>query len=150
MVRHKNRYLVVQINEEGKSETAQLKLRAISLQQSIIDKVQQLHGDFGVAAIRAGFNSKYCNEHTRVAIIRARHGPHKFVASAIPCIKTVENRRVVINILYIGASIRQCFFYLKNYQQRKFDEYCAVLKTDEEKIALKEAVLNFKNVLAFL
>lgn len=127
-----------------------MKIKAISLQETILNKVQQLHGDFGVAAIRAGFTAKYFNEHTRVAFIRVRHGPHKLVASSIPCIKRVENRNVTMNILYVGATIRQCFYFLKNYQQRKFDEYCIKLKTDEEKISLKKAMLNFENVLAIL
>ncbi|KAJ8964521.1 hypothetical protein NQ314_004816 [Rhamnusium bicolor] len=150
MVRHKNRYMVIHINEVGKDENAQLKLKTVSLYSAITDKVQQLHGDFGVAAIRAGFIAKYCNEHTRVAIIRTRHGPHKFVASCIPCIRRIENRHVTINILYIGATIRHCFFFLKIYQQRKFDEYCVTLKTDEEKIALKKAIFNFENILGIL
>ncbi|KAJ8918871.1 hypothetical protein NQ315_011163 [Exocentrus adspersus] len=149
MVRHKNRYMVVQINETGKEE-GKLKLKAASLHEAIIQKVQQLHGDFGVAAIRAGFTAKYFNEHTRVAFVRTRRGPHKFVCSAIPCIKSIENRNAVVNILYVGATIRQCFYFLKNYQQEKFDEYCVKLKTDEEKINLKKEMLNFENVLAIL
>ncbi|XP_018562728.1 ribonuclease P/MRP protein subunit POP5-like [Anoplophora glabripennis] len=150
MVRHKNRYIVLEINETGRNNTLQLKLKGISLQEAILEKVQQLHGDFGVAAVRAGFTAKYFNEHTRVGFIRSRCGPHKLVASSIPCIKTIENKNVVVNILYVGATIRQCFNFLKNYQQRKFDEYCVKLKTDEEKLALKEAMLNFENVLAIL
>ncbi|KAJ8980910.1 hypothetical protein NQ317_011551 [Molorchus minor] len=149
MVRHKNRYIVIQINEIGKDEKAQSRFKAPLIYESIVNKVQQLHGDL-VWQPLAGFTAKYCNEHTRVAIIRARRGPHKFVTSSIQCIKSIDERKVVINILYTGATIRQCFFFLKTYQQKKFDEYSATLKTNDEKIALKEAMLNFEHVLAFL
>lgn len=112
--------------------------------------VQLLYGEFGVASIRAGFSTKYCNEHTKVAVVRVRRGPHKFVASCLPCIKLIDNRSVIVNTLYMGATIRQCFIFLKSYQQEQFDIYCKTLDTDEEKIALKEAVLNFDKGLAKL
>lgn len=112
-----------------------------------MQKVQQLHGDFGVAAIRAGFTAKYCNEKTRVAIIRIRHGPHKLVASALPCINMIDNKQVILNSLYTGATLRQCYKFLLNYQQRKFDQFCVNLKTDDEKLAMREALLNLNAVL---
>ncbi|KAG5881936.1 hypothetical protein JTB14_034294 [Gonioctena quinquepunctata] len=146
MVRHKNRYLVVEINEIGKQDST-LKLNGGALFESILKEVQQLHGDYGVAAIRAGFIAKYVNEHSRTAVIRTRHGPHKFVSSSIPFIKQVAEKKVVINILYIGATIKHCFLFLKNYQQRKFNEYSASLKTEEERKELREAMLNIDMVL---
>lgn len=138
--------MVVEINPAGKKEEESLHLGQSSLYNSIVQKVQQLHGDFGAAAIRAGFVAKYCNEKTRTAIIRVRHGPHVFVTSSIPCINTIENKQVVVNTLYIGATIRQCQKFLLNYQQNKFEEFCAGLKTNDEKLAMKEA-LNLDHVM---
>nr|XP_023019019.1 ribonuclease P/MRP protein subunit POP5 [Leptinotarsa decemlineata] len=149
MVRHKNRYLVLEINEIGKTDTP-LKIKEVSLFESIQNEVKKLHGDFGVAAIRTGFLSKYINEHSRTAVIRCRHGPHKFVSSSIPFVKQIFNKNVVISILYIGASIKQCFSFLKNYQQKKFDEYCVTLKTEEERNELKDAMLNLDSALSKL
>ncbi|KRT82013.1 hypothetical protein AMK59_5801, partial [Oryctes borbonicus] len=130
MVRHKNRYIVTSISDIDKEENTPLTLKPASLHVAINDKVQQLYGDFGVAAIRAGFTAKYCNEQTRIAVIRVRHGPHRFVTSSLPCIKTIEKKRVILNILYVGATIKQCFKFLLVYQQRKFDQFCSKLKTD--------------------
>lgn len=141
--------MVCHVNENGK-EHISCKFTDMSLYEAVMNKVQQLYGDFGVAAIRAGFSTKYCNEHTKVAVIRVRRGPHKFVASCLPCITTIDKRPVTVNTLYIGASIKQCFLFLKSYQQRQFDIYCKTLVTDDEKLALKDAILNFDKVLAQL
>lgn len=131
----------------GKTSEESLHLAPAALHNSIMQKMQQLHGDFGVAAIRAGFTAKYCNEKTRIAIIRIRHGPHKLVASVLPCVNSVDNKQVIINALYTGATLRQCHKFLLNYQQQKFDQFCVGLKTDDEKIAMKEALLNLNSVL---
>ncbi|RZC42848.1 RNase P Rpp14 domain containing protein [Asbolus verrucosus] len=148
MVRHKNRYMIIEINQGAKKDSYALQLKPPSLHYSIMSMVQQLHGDFGVAAIMAGFTAKYCNEKTRIAIIRCRHGPHRLVASSLPCIKFIENKPVNINTLYIGATIKHCFKFIKNYQQRKFEEYCVGLKNDEEKEALKKALMNLDPILS--
>lgn len=138
---------MVEINpvvETGKP----LPLSPIAFHNAIMDKVEQLHGDFGVAAIRAGFTAKYCNEKTRIAIIRIRHGPHKLVTSSLPFITSVDKNDVAIRTLYTGATIRQCYKFLLVYQQRKYDAFCVELKTDEEKRVAREALLNLDNVLA--
>nr|CAI5868273.1 unnamed protein product [Callosobruchus analis] len=112
-----------------------------------MSKLQQLHGDFGVAACRGGFTAKYCNEYTRTAVVRARHGPHRLVASSIPFIRVIDGKAVTVNILYCGATIRQCFKFLKNYQQKKFDEYYVTLKDEDERKALRQSILSFETVL---
>lgn len=139
--------MVVEVKQFGKAYDESLHLAPAALHNTIMQKVQQLHGDFGVAAIRAGFTAKYCNEKTRIAIIRIRHGPHKLVASVLPCVNSVDNKQVTVNSLYTGATLRQCHKFLVNYQQRKFDQFCVGLRSDEEKIAMKEALLNLSSVL---
>lgn len=138
---------MIEVNQVGKSQTSAFKLREQSIHETILSEVEKIHGDFGVASIRPGFTSKYLNEHTRVAVIRIRRGPHKFVSSIIPLIKYIDGKRVIVNTLYLGATIKHCFFFVKTYQQRKFDEYCTGLKTEEERNQLKEVMLNFDNIL---
>jgi len=48
------RYFVVEVNPVHESRDAALLLRSTSLYQSIMKKLQQLHGDFGVAAAKSG------------------------------------------------------------------------------------------------
>ncbi|XP_057662927.1 ribonuclease P/MRP protein subunit POP5 [Diorhabda carinulata] len=150
MVRHKHRYIVLEISEIGGSPTSPLKIREYSIYKSIQSHIQTQHGDFGVAATRAGFMAKYLNEHTRIAVIRCRRGSYKFVSSVIPLIRKIDEKTVVVNILYVGATIRKSFFFIRNYQQKKLDEYCVSLKTDEERNRLKEAMLNFDSIFSKL
>ncbi|KAL3270331.1 hypothetical protein HHI36_009379 [Cryptolaemus montrouzieri] len=148
MVRHKNRYIVIELKEFDKNKEGPLHIHAAAVHGAIIRSVQHLHGDFGVAAIRAGFVAKYCNPQTKIAVIRARHGPHKLVASALPYIKNVDSDQVHVITLYMGATMRHCYNFIKNFQQKKFDDYCCKLKTDEEKEQLKKAMLNMDTVLS--
>ncbi|CAG9860982.1 unnamed protein product [Phyllotreta striolata] len=142
MVRVKLRYIVVEINPTRKQQSSEFTVKHVSIFQALADQVQKIHGDFGAAAIRAGFVVRYINEHTRIAFIRARKGPHRFVTSVIPLIKTIEGKEVFITTLYTGATLRQCYIYLKQYQQKKLDKFCSTLNTEEEKSHLKEVMLN--------
>ncbi|KOX70336.1 hypothetical protein WN51_04739 [Melipona quadrifasciata] len=55
MVRFKNRYIVFEINF-GDNSKKPVQLKVTALHNAIQQKVQQLYGDFGVAAIKAGFS----------------------------------------------------------------------------------------------
>ena len=48
------RYFVVEVNPVQEKHDAALELRPASLYQAIMKKLQQLHGDFGVAAAKSG------------------------------------------------------------------------------------------------
>ncbi|KAK9869392.1 hypothetical protein WA026_003148 [Henosepilachna vigintioctopunctata] len=147
MVRHKNRYIVIELKEVNSSSDTPLRFHPAALHGAVFHTVQYLHGDFGAAAIRAGFVAKYCNPQTRIAVIRARHGPHRLVASALPYIKNIDNVRVNVFSLYMGATIRHCYKFILNYQKQKFEKYCLSLKTEEEKNELKKALFNLDTVL---
>ncbi|KAK4875646.1 hypothetical protein RN001_012068 [Aquatica leii] len=145
MVRHKQRYLVVEITPQNVRKNLSLVIHSSALHQAILLKVQQLHGDFGAAAIRAGFTAKYFNEKTRIAIIRSRHGPHKLITSALPFIKDIDKKNVSLNTLYTGATLKHCFKFILNYQRKKVDEICATMKSEGDKV--KEDLLDFKMAL---
>lgn len=140
------RYIVLEIKEQFTKELEALTLKPASLYAAINGIIQQLHGDFGAAAIMEGFMAKYCNKRTKIAVIKCRHGPHKLVTSSIPFIKRIESKNVSIHILYIGATIKHCFKFVSNFQQKKFDEYCVTLKTDEERKALQKEIMNLDPV----
>lgn len=137
----------MEVNEKSKKQPESLLLKPVSLYTAINEIVQQLHGDFGAASIMDGFMAKYCNKRTRIAVIKCRHGPHKLVTSSLPFIKRIETKNVSIHLLYIGATIKHCFMFVSNFQQKKFEEYCVTLKTDEEKEALKKEIMNLDPVM---
>lgn len=150
------RYIVLEITPHNKDKL--LMLKATAVHHAIQQKVQQLYGDFGIAAIKAGFNgnflfndgccehisylynmtviisskfkslmiyvfhnltnlffvaAKYCNPYTKIALVKVRHGPHKFLLHTIPLINNISERRVQTNILYIGATMKHCFLFIK-------------------------------------
>lgn len=109
----------------------------------MLNKIQQLHGDFGVAAIRNGFITKYCNENTRIALIRARHGPHRFVTSSIPFITKIDNLDVRLNTLHVGATLKHSFKFIQKHQKAYLDSMWSKLKTDEQRKQLEIAVMDF-------
>ncbi|XP_044753800.1 ribonuclease P/MRP protein subunit POP5 [Coccinella septempunctata] len=150
MVRHKNRYFVIKIRAVDSPKEAPLHLHPANVYGAITGAVQQLHGDFGVAATRSDLVAKYCNAATRIGIIRCRHGPHKLIASAMPYVKNIGPYKAYITTLFMGATMRHCFNFIRNYQQRKFEKYCINLKTDEEKAELKKMLLNMDPVLSIL
>ena len=138
--------MVVIVNEENQKPDQDFVIKSASVTNAILSKVQHLYGDFGIAAMRSGFVTKYCNARTRVVIVRARHGPHKFILSVLPCITSIDKRHVALHTVYTGATIRHCYNFIMEYQKRKFDEFCANLKTDEEKLELRNILLNFDHI----
>ncbi|XP_019885607.1 ribonuclease P/MRP protein subunit POP5 isoform X2 [Camponotus floridanus] len=132
MVRFKNRYIVLEIVPHSKSDK-QLMLKNTALSYAVQQKVQQLYGDFGVAAIKDGFDAKYCNTQTKIALVRIRHGPHKLVLQAIPLINDVGGRFVKLNILYMGATMKHCFLFIRKHQEGKLEEIWSKLRTETER-----------------
>lgn len=55
----------------------------------------------------------YCNEHTKIALIRGRHGPHQFLMKAIPAINDIAGKFVSVEILYVGATMKHCFIFIR-------------------------------------
>lgn len=140
MVRFKNRYFVVEVNPVHEKRDAALALRPASLYQSIIRKVQQLHGDFGVAAAKSGLAAKYCNEWTRVAVVRVRHGAHRLVASCLPLLQQVEQQTVTVRTLYTGATLRQCYRFIQHHQRSYLEKIWSGLKTEDERNKMEAAL----------
>lgn len=45
--------------------------------------------------------------------MRLRHGPHKFALHAIPLINDIGERLVKTKILYVGATLKHCFLFIR-------------------------------------
>lgn len=124
-------------------ENKPLALKSKIFHDTILDKIQKLHGDFGVAAVRTGFLTKYCNENTRIAVLRSRHGPHKFVSSALPFVTKIGKLDVRLRTLHVGATLKHSFKFIMKHQRAYLDSMWSQLKTDEERKSLEEAVMDF-------
>uniref|UniRef100_A0A1B6MJ80 Uncharacterized protein n=2 Tax=Graphocephala atropunctata TaxID=36148 RepID=A0A1B6MJ80_9HEMI len=117
MVRFKHRYFTVEVIPANVPKSEGFQMTSNALSKGILNCIQNLHGDFGVAAVTSGFKAKYCNPATRIGVIRSRHGPHRLVASSLPLIKTLRNKPVMLRTLYTGATLKQCFKFAVKYQK---------------------------------
>lgn len=137
------RYTTIEIASPMVPENKPLNLKQSILHETVINKIQQLHGDFGVASVRTGFLTKYCNENTRIAILRTRHGPHKFVVSSLPFITKIGKLDVQLRTLHVGATLKHTFRFIQRHQQMYLDKMWSTLKNDEERKQLEAAVMDF-------
>lgn len=113
MVRCKYRYLAVAIDVLDSPPHAPFTVSQSQLYSSITNVVEKIHGDFGVASITTGFKVKYCNPYTKIILIRCRHGPHRFVSTVLPIIRTIGKTKVQLNIIYIGSTIMKSYKYIR-------------------------------------
>lgn len=143
MVRFKNRYITIEIICPSLPENTPLTLKSGAFHESVMNKIQYLHGDYGVAAVRTGFIAKYCNENTRIAILRARHGPHKFVTSSLPFITRIGKLDVILHTIHVGATLKHSFKFIQRYQRAFLDSVYLSLKSDKEKKQMEFAVMDF-------
>ncbi|KAK9497040.1 hypothetical protein O3M35_012830 [Rhynocoris fuscipes] len=146
MVRFKNRYIAIEVKEERGVRPGS-KLSSKDLYHKIYGTVSRLHGDYGIASIRNGFSASYCNEITKIAILRVRHGPHKFVTSVLPVINNIGDVPVIINTLYVGATLHQCYKFILSHQKKSLIELLPNIP-DEDKSKFENEFLNFDGILA--
>lgn len=127
--------------EPQKSSTA-FSTTSFLISRNLLQIVGKIHGDFGSAAIASGFSVKYCNEYTRVALVRVRSGPHKLLASAIPFLNSFDKKKVTVNLLYTGATIKHCVEFIKRYQRRKIETELVEFRNKPEYESLCRMYLN--------
>jgi len=63
------------------------------------------------------FLGSYCNEDTSIAIIRARCGPHKLIASVLPLVTQIDETDVTVRNLFTGASLIHCYKAITMFQR---------------------------------
>jgi ribonuclease P/MRP protein subunit POP5 len=109
-----NRYFVFEISTtDGHSPLEPLALNVKDIFYAILDATQEIHGEFGAAAVRNGLDVKYCNEYTRIGLVRSRHGPHRLVGSSLPFVSKIGKRSVKLYGIYTGATMVKCFKFLQ-------------------------------------
>lgn len=103
-----NRYVVVKVVLEDESKKDGLSFSDHSIYNCVLKLVQKHWGDLGEAAVRSGLRCKYCNDQTRIAIIRIKHRPHRFVTSVLPlaCVVSFLFIDYEINDKYLSRSNR--------------------------------------------
>ena len=124
MVRVKKRYFVVHFEHAERMKKAETEFRSDGiLAGKIKDKVEELFGDHGRASVTLGLMTIYANAATGLALICARHGPHRMVGAAIPLINDLEGEvKVIPRLVYTGATIRNSYKKMSEYQKRQLKQ----------------------------
>jgi len=91
------------------------------LVNTLKDLVGQIHGDFGRASVATGLRTIYSNAETRLCLIQVRHGPHKLLASSLPFLTRIKNEKIVPRLIYTGATIRNCYKKMLEYQKEQLN-----------------------------
>lgn len=87
------RYVVLRVVLEDDLRNSQqnsVSLTGTAIYQCIVKLVQKYYGDVGVGAVRTSLKAKYCNDQTRIAIIRVKHKAHRFVTSILPLASVIS------------------------------------------------------------
>jgi len=132
MVRIKKRYFVLDVQSEaqvlGRKKLNVEKLKNFNernLANALKDLVGEFHGDLGRATVNAaGLRVVYANADTGMALIQTRHGtPHKLVASVIPFLTKLDQKeKIVPRLVYTGATVRNCYQKMEEFQKGQLDE----------------------------
>ncbi|GLH10459.1 Uncharacterized protein GBIM_15422 [Gryllus bimaculatus] len=145
MVRFKYRYFTVKMSLQVKKLNLvdPFYIKQESITTALRNKIKELHGDYGVAAVEFGLQVKYCNPHTQIMLIRAQHGAHRYVASALPFVKLIDVHPVTLKTLYTGSSLRHCFIFLTRYQKFNLKKIWHLLQEEQKKL-MESAFLDVK------
>lgn len=78
--------------------------------------------------------------------MRARHGPHRLVASAIPLVTKLEGLDVKLRTIYTGGSVMQCNKFLRDFHIKELEKALPLITDEEQKKKVQEAFLCFRQV----
>lgn len=140
-----------------------------ALYSSITKSVSKYYGDLGAASIRFGLKCKYCNEQTRVAIVRIKHRIHRFVTSILPMTSVVCFKKTITlivpnlkyffylrqlgahvvkyRILYNGATIMQCNKFIVEFQKKYLDQQASTIASANQRNKLVKNVMEISTVM---
>uniref|UniRef100_A0A0A9YE07 Ribonuclease P/MRP protein subunit POP5 n=2 Tax=Lygus hesperus TaxID=30085 RepID=A0A0A9YE07_LYGHE len=141
----KNRYVTVEVNYAAKQKG---KMEAKELLREVQRAVQTLHGDFGCAAVRSGLSASYCNELTRIAIIRTRLGAHKLVTSSLPFVTRIGKENVNIRMLYVGGTLRNCYKRILIHQKAELSKMLPKIASDKSAHEMEKEFLTLGGFFA--
>ncbi|KAH8379286.1 hypothetical protein KR009_004033, partial [Drosophila setifemur] len=134
-----NRYIAVQIVPF--TPTKALRFGDQTLSKCLLQNVEKYYGVYGLGLIEQGFRVKYCNERTKIAIIRCLHRGQRFVSSILPLITLIGDVRAKFRTLYVGATIIQCNKFIIKHQKQFLDKAMGQMTSAKERQDL------FKNVM---
>lgn len=106
MVRVKYRYIVSEIVTDKHKHLIKLPVKEKDIKHTVLNMVNEVHGDYGVACILAGFSIKMFNPVTRILIFRVRRQYHSILSTTLPLITSVGKIKLIMRTLKLSGTIR--------------------------------------------
>uniref|UniRef100_A0A182NIM3 Ribonuclease P/MRP protein subunit POP5 n=1 Tax=Anopheles dirus TaxID=7168 RepID=A0A182NIM3_9DIPT len=117
MVRIKNRYILVQIRCNNRSDSEPVSIQSSAIYRYLAEQVERYYGEFGSASLLF-LRVIYFNAKTHLCIIQTMHGPHRYITSILPLLTLAGSEPARYRTLYVGATLQQCHKFIVKYQQR--------------------------------
>lgn len=146
MVRHKNRWLLVEFipcttpgpgstNASGGQTSsaalgagdAELNSKQIwsALKQSVITHF----GDTGWGAVGASLNIKYYSPRTNMCIIRVARDHHRIAWASVTLLSSIEGQRYIPNVVHVAGTIKQAQLAAIQHNREVIARYRALART---------------------
>ncbi|KAH8365668.1 hypothetical protein KR093_003175, partial [Drosophila rubida] len=132
-------YIAVQIVPQTPVQT--LRLNDYILSKCLLQNVEKYYGVYGLGLLEHGFRVKYCNERTKIAIIRCLHRGHRYVSSILPLITLIGDVRAKFRTLYVGATVIQCNKFIIKHQRHFLDRMMGQTASAKERQDLLKRVM---------
>ncbi|ALC43165.1 CG14057 [Drosophila busckii] len=139
MVRIKNRYIAVQIVPHTPVKT--LRLNDHTVAKCLLKYVEKYYGVYALGILEHGFRVKYCNDRTKIAIIRCLHRGQRYLSSILPLITLIGDVRAKFRTLYVGATVIQCNKFIINHQRQFLDRMMGQTASAKERQDLFKRVM---------
>lgn len=149
------------------AEVKNLYIKDFQLLKCLLEAVEKYYGQYGLGIVEHGFKVKYCNESTKVAIVRCAHRSYQYVTSILPLITLVSfvlkellfwklkqllyflfffkigDVRAKFHTIYTGATIMQCNKFIIRHQQAFLERMVGKITSAKERQDLIKRVLEF-------
>ncbi|KAH8407842.1 hypothetical protein KR215_006016, partial [Drosophila sulfurigaster] len=132
-------YIAVQIVPQTPVQT--LRLNDSTLSKCLLQNVEKYYGVYGLGLLEHGFRVKYCNERTKIAVIRCIHRGQRYVSSILPLITLIGDVRAKFRTLYVGATVIQCNKFIIKHQKHFLDRMMGQTASAKERQDLFKRVM---------
>uniref|UniRef100_A0A915Q189 Aminoacyl-transfer RNA synthetases class-II family profile domain-containing protein n=1 Tax=Setaria digitata TaxID=48799 RepID=A0A915Q189_9BILA len=120
---------------------------------ALCKQIELLFGDYGMAAAKLSLTVKVFDIGTATTIVRISKEFAQRLLSAIPFVCSINDKPAVLQVLFVGSSIRSCQRALLRINRKHLYSNYVAAKTDGEKKDILEAIrsvtgnVKFENTL---
>lgn len=141
MVRVKRRYIVLQIDYNGKQKPQDAFMKELN------ERIIQTYGDFGYASFRRGSSIKKYDPKDGYMILCVRKGVQELVMSVAPLIASVDKSPCSVTIIHLSGTMRVCLReikknYINNIRLTIAKGFAKKSNSNYEKMELDSETLN--------